>query len=160
VNGQQVLLHSEKAEELVAFLACERGSVSKRKTAAALWPGADEDRAMNNLYKTLGHLRGPEFGDLELIAEQRGSISLNAAGVTSDLEQFLAKYKSDAPEDWESAVELYRGILLIDNAFDWAAEYEAYYDTRYYELLRRLSEHYGKTENANLARYYRARMTE
>jgi len=63
-------------------------------------------------------------------------------------------YKSAKSKDWEYAIDLYKDILLIGNAFEWASMYEAFYDTHYCDLLIRLSDFHNTSGNAVLAKYY------
>ncbi|MDR3090605.1 MAG: hypothetical protein LBU36_00185 [Clostridiales bacterium] len=156
-GGETTDTHSAKANELIAFLACERGSVSKRRAAETLWADSPPEKAIKSLYQTLRHLRTLDFPAPPIVSETRGALRLAAATDTAD---FLRLYESGAPEDWERAVVLYRGILLVDNCYDWASEYEGYYDVRYYELLSRLAAHYASAGNKNLARYYKNRLNE
>ncbi|MDR1649167.1 MAG: hypothetical protein LBR71_02810 [Synergistaceae bacterium] len=155
-------LHSAKAGELLAFLACERGGmVSKQRTAETLWPNAEGDRARRSLYKIIQHIRKLTFGGQAIpLLDAHGEISLDLRRVRVDAEEFLNLYASASPEDWERALELYRGILLLDSDYDWAHEYETFYDVRYYELLERLARYYSDAKNENLARYYRNRLSE
>jgi two-component SAPR family response regulator len=84
---------------------------------------------------------------------------LNSA-VATDIGDFCRLYNSDVPECWRKAIELYRGILLLDSHYGWAAEYEGYYDARYYDLLDRLAAFYRDKGNPVMARYYEAKMAE
>jgi hypothetical protein len=95
----------------------------------------------------------------ELLAKKRGGIGL-ASSVRTDLADFLRLYASGGAKDWREAVELYRGIPLIECPYEWAAEYEGFYDTRYYELLSRLAAHFDAEGNTILARYYKDKLTE
>jgi two-component SAPR family response regulator len=162
VDGEPVDLHGSKAEELIAFLACERGRrVSKRRAAEALWPDVCEHSALQSLYKVLQHLNKLSYhGQRIPLIVTRGAVGLDVHRMAIDSLDFRRLYDSDDPKDWERAIDLYRGILLIDSGYDWASEYEADYDVRYYELLDRLAKHYAETGNQNLARYYRRRLTE
>jgi two-component SAPR family response regulator len=162
IDGGIVDMHSAKAAELIAFLACERGcSVSKHRAADALWPDPGGDAAMQSLYKVIQHIRKLSYHGQKIpLTITRGAVNLDVARVTLDVLDFLRLYDSDEPKDWERAIGLYRDILLIDSGYDWASEYEADYDVRYYELLDRLEKHYVKTGNQNLARYYRKRLSE
>ncbi|GHU87691.1 hypothetical protein FACS1894202_02430 [Clostridia bacterium] len=158
VGGVEIDLHNAKASELLAFLACERGAVSKAKAADRLWPDAEPKRAMDSLYHILRHIRQLENG-AEFIEEQRGAVSLGRR-VGTDADEFVKLYNSDNPEDWRKAVELYRNVLLIDSVYDWAIDYESHYDTIYYDVLSRLSAHYESCGNRVLARYYKDKLNE
>ncbi|MDR2359936.1 MAG: hypothetical protein LBD85_01465 [Oscillospiraceae bacterium] len=160
INGKSVNLHSLKADELIALLICERGKpISKQRAAGALWP--NNDCPLPNLYKVIEHIHRWRFEGVSVpLIAARGSICIDISEVDADTEDFIRLYNSDAPEDWVTAVELYRGILLIDSKYDWAVEYEAYYDVRYYELLERLTGHYEKIADRNMTQYYRAKQAE
>jgi two-component SAPR family response regulator len=155
-------LHSAKARELLAFLACERGrAVSKRRAAEILWPDAGGDRALQRLYKTIQHIRKLTFrGQTIPLLDAHGEISLDLRRAEADTEEFLSLYASASPEDWKRALELYRGILLLDSDYDWAHEYETSYDVRYCELLERLAQHYAGAGNSYLARHYRDKLSK
>ena len=158
INGNIENLHSAKAEELIAFIACERGSVSKAKAAESLWSAANPNHAMDSLYKTLRHIRSLPFH--VPIVHTRRTLQLDLFNVDLDIDEFLECCKSSDVTSWERAVEIYRGILLIDNAYEWSSMYEAFYDVRYYELLNRLAEHYKAARNKNKARYYQSKLDE
>ncbi|MDL2248460.1 hypothetical protein LJB89_02055 [Tyzzerella sp. OttesenSCG-928-J15] len=151
-------MHSEKAEELLALLVCERGAVSKAKIAGLLWPNALPKQAANSLDQLLRHIKKLPF-HIPII-KRRGVLQLDESSVWLDTSTFMQCCESHAPEDWIFAVNLYRDVLLIDNAYDWANFYESFYDVQYYELLRRLSVHYKEGGNTALASHYRNKYEE
>ena len=157
IDGNAVNLHSAKAEELIAFLACENGLVSKHKVAETLWATVLPEQAMDSLYKVLQHIKHLPF--YVPVVQARGKLSLDLSSVKMDLAEFLSYYESFNIKDWEKAVSLYRDILLVDNCYDWSNKYEARYDTYYYEILSRLVEYYQDKNNPYMAYYYQSKLT-
>jgi two-component SAPR family response regulator len=160
-DGKTINLRSAKAEELFALLACEQGlPISKSRAAEMLWCDIDSKRAANNLYQILHNIKKAAPNVSAAIILTRGAIQLDTSRAMTDTEKFMALYNSPEPKDWVAAINLYRGILLMDNKYDWANEYEAYYDICYYEMQNRLEKYYAEIGNINMSRYYRDKALE
>jgi two-component SAPR family response regulator len=158
-GGAAVNLHSAKAEELIAFLVCEQQSVSKHKVAETLWPDADDKHAMDSLYKTLRHISKISADGKRLpVIDNRNSLQIDFTAVLIDTYEFLSLCGSSESDDRERAVGIYKSGLLIDNNYDWAIDYEADYDIRYYELLQDLGRHFSRLGDKKKVRYYKAKM--
>jgi two-component SAPR family response regulator len=161
LDGTQVDLHSGKAEELLALLVCEPNGVSTSKAVEMMWPAAPPVKATAELYKIIKHLQMLINGGLPLpLTVTRGALSLNTSQIEIDFVTFAALERSEKAEDWERSVELYSGVLLSDNRFDWAVEYESVYDVVYYDLLARLQTHFNSRGDNDKARYYRDKLPE
>lgn len=156
-GGEIVAVPNRKARELLALLFARGGGPLHKLTAAqTLWPGADEDHAMDSLYKACGVLRRMIRAGIPIPLEiRRDVLTLDIRKLDSDVKQFEALYQRR--QDivcCQAAVTLYKGPFLFDEYYEWTAQTEAYYDLRYMELLeilaRRLSE-----QGAPEAAYYR-----
>jgi two-component SAPR family response regulator len=152
-----------KAEELVALLVCEKGGrISKPKAAEALWPDAEPEQAADSLRKATSYLR-KEIADgnlpLKLLMD-KNTLQLDVSGIAADIFLFPELCKSDDADDWEKAVDMYRGQLLADTNYGWAVEYEGKYDMAYYDLLEKLAVHYDSAGNRDKAGYFRDKLSE
>ena len=157
IDGKPVDFGMKKAEELLALLVCELGgSVSKSKAASMLWPDSLPAISADSLRKVIRHLNRMIKDGLALPLQiTRSGLRLDISSADIDMVNFKAHSKSDAPEDWERAIDAYRGVLLSDNGFDWATEYDGEYAAAYFDLLTRLEQYFMKGGQNEKARYYR-----
>jgi two-component SAPR family response regulator len=157
IDGKSVDFGMKKAEELLALLVCKLGgSVSKSKAASMLWPDSLPKIAADSLRKVIRHLNKMMREGLALPLQiTRSGLCFDISSADIDIVNFKAYSKSEAPEDWERAVDVYRGVLLSDNGFDWATEYDGEYDTVYFDLLLRLEQYFTRGGKNEKARYYR-----
>ena len=160
-SGVPVALEGKKARELVAFLACEEGRpTAKRMAAEALWPGREEQRAMDSLYKVCRQLQEPaRRGEIPAVHSTRGSLWLDMEQVECDLTAFRALTGPTAePADLRRAVELYRGPLLAEEGCEWAGRLEGFYDMRYLEAVEALRDYFHRLGREREAEYYEGLM--
>jgi TolB-like protein/DNA-binding SARP family transcriptional activator len=121
---------------LLAVLALARGrSLTRDKLIALLWPEATPDRARPQLSDTLYILRHA-LGEGAVRSVGDG-LALNAAAVTSDVEQFEQLLENGRLED---AVSIYGGPLLDGFHVPDSVEFETWLDGERAELAR----HYGR----------------
>lgn len=140
-DARPARVEKEKARELLAFLACERGRPSsKRRAAEALWPGRTEAQAVDSLYKVCRYLQEcRQRGEAPAVRAARGQLWLDMAQINCDLERFYALSGPAASlEELRQAAELYRGPLLVEEGYEWSEDWEGFYDLRYLDVLARL----------------------
>jgi two-component SAPR family response regulator len=154
-GGRVVTLTKRKARELIAYLLCHRGQpVRKTKIAQELWSDSAAENALSLLYKTCRYIRESEE-NIPLV-EKRGFLWLDLTGVSCDILEFDRLFaEKDNIESCALAVELAKAQLFFDEAYDWVAPFEAYYDIRYLELAEKLIVHYEEEGNMARADYYR-----
>lgn len=157
LNGTPLMLSSKK-EELLALLACEGGGpLTKRYVAEMLWADSPPLQALNNLYKLSVRIQAmKEKIPLRL---DKNHISLNMDHIHCELEEFEILYKNRHEiQTCRQAIELYRGLLFYQNCYEWAGQWEAYYDLRYMELLECMALHYEKSGDKKTSEIYRSYM--
>jgi two-component SAPR family response regulator len=149
-------LHSDKARELIAFLACEHGlPVPKARIASQLWPSVPERRARDSLYKVLRHIRSISCAEVPIpVVCGQGRAYLDTSVATVDIEEFVRLSLGDDPAGWERAVAMCRCPLLCDEHFEWAAQYEGQYEMLCQDILERLAAYHGAVGASNKAYYY------
>jgi len=97
------------AVELVVYLVVHPGGVVNEQWATALWP--DKIMAPASLHSTASAARrslGTAASGEDHLPRARGRLALGH-DVRSDWDTFVAKSRSGAPSDWESALLLIRG---------------------------------------------------
>lgn len=145
---------AQKAQALLIYLAVETGRQHQRDTLMSLfWPDSPQKSAQQSLRQTLYLLRQTidlEKRDAPLIQAERFTVSLNKTWIWLDVEQFvLLSANGRLSEEWQQAVELYRGHFLADfylpdsSPFEeWVAGKRAFYQRQMQMLLQRLAEHH------------------
>ncbi|MEZ4736533.1 MAG: BTAD domain-containing putative transcriptional regulator [Caldilineaceae bacterium] len=116
--------HSDKARALLAYLAVEPREHDRKVLATLLWPEIDDQYARTNLRTTLYRLRQtltnalPGAGD-RLLTVTRQTVHFNPTEGVVDVLRFQAllsrQLTATAPEptQWEEAIALYQGELLM-----------------------------------------------
>ena len=129
---------------LLGFVLLHRNENPTRDGVAfCLWPDVSEATARARFRKQL-HLLATAFlprrddGAAWLLADKRFIRWNPAAGVQLDLDEF-EKFAKD-PEQYEWAVELYRGDLLEGNEGDWIRPPRAHLQQRFLTMLSSLIE--------------------
>ncbi|MFP3853465.1 MAG: BTAD domain-containing putative transcriptional regulator, partial [Anaerolineales bacterium] len=107
-----------KAAWLLQRLALDR-RLPKERAIDFLWPNLDSSSGANNLYRTLHSIRKTldehlGAGTSEDVLEFEDGVLSLAEEVWIDSDEFSRLAKSDNPEDWEKALDLYRDDLLAD----------------------------------------------
>ncbi|MDD2619784.1 MAG: response regulator [Syntrophomonadaceae bacterium] len=165
VDGQEINVgwRTKKAEELIAYLLCEKGRfVNKEKIAEALWPELDGEKSVANLYLAYYYLKKQEkkYGLLLPIESTRGKMRVLLEEVECDMVAFEHRLQScyhiedENIELAENAAKLYQGMLLQNNYYSWALDNQQYYELAYLELLRRIIAYYAKIGNISKQRIY------
>ncbi len=155
--GERVVhMRNRKAEELLAYLACERGRPVRKTTVCEdIWPGAEPEKARDCLYKACRHIRQFKAEGVDVpVMLRRGSIWLDMERVETDTEAFLSLYHENNPKADADAVDIYEGPLLSDECYEWSNVYEASFEIRYIELLQRLTTHYREAGLQRIENYY------
>ncbi len=125
----------QKARGLVKQLALARGHrLGREETMERLWPEAERDAALNNLYFAVRIARGAldrhlpgKTGRCSVLQLSGGVLALSpTVSVTVDVDTFYAAASaarlSDDPRAYNVALDLYAGEVLPDDLYeDWAA---------------------------------------
>lgn len=163
---------TKKAEELVAYLICEKGRfVPKEKIAEDLWPEVDGDKSQANLHVAYYYLKMQEKnkGRKLPIESLRGKMKLQLDDVQCDLVEFDDLYerlfsKSGQPDKMPQqteklqlllqAADLYNGPLFADQFYNWATPLQQRCEVRYEEILQQLIKIYRDNgDEMKAARY-------
>ncbi len=144
-----------KPKQLIKLLALQPHHQLHREQAMEfLWPDSDPESATNNLHKAVHlarHSLEPALksaADSHFIITRGQQIVLSAPGMLYiDAEEFerqaTAAIKSDDAASCETALGLYRGDLLNEDAYeDWAATRREQLRELYHRLLARLPKIY------------------
>lgn len=157
---------TKKAEELIAFLICEKGKfVSKEKIADTLWPELDGVKGVSNLYLAFYYIKKQESskGIKIPIESERGKMRINLNETICDLNIFdqmaeKAEYETEERlKILEKAVQLYQGALLEDCYYDWVVDYQQYYALKNEGFLQELIDHNKRIGNLEKADYYKSK---
>ena len=147
-----------QAVALLGFVLLHRNENPTRDGVAfSLWPDVIEATARARFRKHL-HLLATAFlprrddGAAWLLADKRFIRWNPAACVQLDLDEF--EKCADDPEQYERAVELYRGDLLEETEGDWVRAPRAHLQQRFVSLLAALIERtHGRREFAKTCSY-------
>lgn len=120
VGGQDVDVPSRKARCLFAYLALRRGAAVPRETLCGLlWGDRGEEQARASLRQSLSTLRKALGAEASAaISATQNSITLDAKGISTDVEQLESAAKSDSITELETANQLYQGDLLEGLSLD------------------------------------------
>ena len=151
---------SRKAGEFLALLACERGGPLPKRTAASLlWPDCTDIQAVNSLshlFRRINKLPYPIP-----LQQDKKNIWLDMDFIYCEIYEFEELYSRSGDVDaCERALSLYRGLLFYLDCFEWASQWEAYYDLRYMALLERTAMRLEKQGLSHAAQVYKDRMEQ
>jgi DNA-binding SARP family transcriptional activator len=135
-DGARAPIDTRKAIALLAYLVRSGRPISRDHLAALLWPDADQTRARSALRRTLSSLNAALGSGLAI---ERESLRFTGAGVSTDVDEFVAAARSDDPADWDRAVDLYAGDLLAGFTLRDSAEFEEWQLAAADELRRDLA---------------------
>lgn len=147
---------TKKAEELLAYLICEKGRfVSKEKIAEALWPDLDGEKSMSNLYLAYYYIKkqAKNSGIIFPIESGRGKMCLKMDNMDCDiikLDSYIEKCTSIDEHNIETAervLELYIGMPFEDSYYAWAVEIQQYYENMHTYILKEVFNYYEKQGN-------------
>lgn len=171
VEGQELnpRWRTKKAEELLAYLICEKGRfVSKEKIAEALWPELDGHKSVSNLYLAYYYLKKQSeiSGIVFPIESERGKMRIRLEDADCDILNF--DHFIEACRDMndqsiamaEKAEEIYRGTLLEDSYYTWAVELQQKYEVAYMELLKRITEYHREKRNLKKFNFYLGKLND
>jgi two-component SAPR family response regulator len=152
---------TRKAEELIAYLLCQKGRfVSKEKLAEVLWPEQDGEKGLSNLYLAYYYIKkqGKSSGVFIPMESERGKMRINLEKKDCDLLAFdrLTERTGDVAA-MEQAVALYQGPIFENAYYPWLTEYQQRYEVHYEDILSRLMEYYKKEGNQAKWEYYNDR---
>lgn len=148
------LMNSQKAEELIAFLATYNGqSVKKTVVCDALWSNASPKRSADSLYKLVRKIKAmPIPFHIEC---KRNIIQFHMDNVKSDLTDFLYHIQNRENIDaMEKAIHLYQGTLFEEEDYEWIIQKEGKFDMLYLDALQYLSDYYEGKGNKMKSRHY------
>lgn len=170
VNGKDLNSgwRTRKAEELIAFLICEKGNyVAKEKIAEALWPEQSRDSALSNLYMAYYYIKKQEekTGVKIPIESERGKMRIDMKHIVCDMVEFAQLIdngkKSNGLERiayYEKAGEIYQGTLFEDRYYTWTSMIQGFYEFKYIELITSLIECYKSDGNKQKVVYYQKKL--
>jgi DNA-binding SARP family transcriptional activator/energy-coupling factor transporter ATP-binding protein EcfA2 len=124
-----------RALPLIAYLALQRGPVSRPAAGAALWPDETEDVARTNLRRHLHRVRAALPSAAEpWIVEDKKSVAINRrAPLVVDVNAFETLLESPAKR--ADAVDLYGGDLLAAYDDEWLVIERERLRARYVDAL-------------------------
>lgn len=165
INGQEINdgWRTKKAEELLAYLVCEKGHfISKDKIASALWPESDGEKSVSNLYLAYYYLKKQEknHGVLFPIESIRGKMRIRLEEIACDMVDFedllqnCRNIDSDNIHLAEKAVEFYKGMLFEDSYYSWVTEAQQHYELSCLNLLRKMDDYFQKIGDQEKQRFY------
>ena len=153
-NGQDINVNwrTRKAEELLAYLICNKGSyVSKEKIADALWPDLDGDKSMANLYLAYYYVKKmkPDFGVALPVQSARGKMRFDMNQVKCDLMDFI-RLSEELGFINEANLELANQALDVssrepfeDSYFPWLVDYQQKFERMRTDIKRRVDEYHN-----------------
>jgi two-component system LytT family response regulator len=157
---------TKKAEELLAYLICEKGRfVAKEKIAEALWPNLDNAKSIANLYLAYYYLKKHSVLS-SLIESERGKMRIRLEDADCDLINFDRIIQScrDITDanimTAEKGEAIYQGILLEDRYYAWILELQQQYELAYMDLLKKITVYYKKKHNPVKFQYYLGRLNQ
>ncbi len=111
--GHPVPIRSQKAQALLAYLACHPGQSHPRdKLATLLWPEIDDHQARANLRKALFVLRPALAAAPSSLRIEEGAVALDTGALDIDVVAFERLVRQGTPQALQQAADLYRGDLL------------------------------------------------
>ena len=135
-GGETVAVSSRKSRALLAYLALQPDRAhSREKLATLLWGDRFDKQARQSLRQAITVLR-KELGaasENEVLLGDRDQLAVDAAAVTSDVQEFRAALASGTPAGLRRALDLYRGDLLPDFTAE-AEEFDAWLDEQRQQL--------------------------
>ncbi|WP_322480367.1 AAA family ATPase [Thermogemmatispora sp.] len=160
IAGAPLVLHHQKAQALLYYLAASESPQSREHLAALFWSDVPEDNARHSLRSNLYVIRRTlqSHGVAEALVVDGPYVSLAEDWLVCDLRCFRRLVRQGSEQALSEAVQLYRGPLLqgftLNGAplFDeWLQAEEAALSHSYQAALRRLAtfaEQEGRWEEA------------
>ncbi|WP_010244506.1 LytR/AlgR family response regulator transcription factor [Acetivibrio cellulolyticus] len=172
VDGNEINTgwRTRKAEELIAFLLCEKGEfVSKEKIAEALWPETDGEKGVSNLYLAYYYIKKQEnINGIRIPVEsERGKMRINLEDIDCDMlvfDKYAEKIDdlngADRIAYLEKTVRLYKGTVFEDRYYSWTVSVQQQYEMEYVKILNSLKEYYENTSDIENSNYYTKKLNE
>lgn len=152
---------TRKSKYLFAYLACQGDrDVPDEKLMELFWPDHDPDKARQNLYSALSHIRKALEGYLpeydKVVVSHKGFYRINATvHHTVDVRDFDHYYDAatqasragnsdEAVGAFQRAEGLYQGEFLEGYYSDWALNYRDDYERKYQDLINRLMVYFAQ----------------
>lgn len=155
---------TRKAEELIAYLLCEKGRfASKEKIAEALWPELDGEKGASNLYLAYYYIKKQESktGVKIPIESERGKMRIRIEEIDCDMTRFdrLVSDRTDVNaagriDLMEEAAGLYKGTLLEDGYYSWAVPLQQKYEIEFADILKDLIKYCKQRSDTDKMKYY------
>jgi DNA-binding SARP family transcriptional activator/predicted ATPase len=148
VAGAPLVLHHQKAQALLYYLAVTGTPQRREHLAALLWSDVPEENARHSLRSNLYVIRRTlqAAGAAETLVVEGQYVYLDERLVVCDVARFRRLLQQDGRAALVEAIALYRGRLLegfvIDGAplfEEWLRQEEAALSQAYLEVLRRLA---------------------
>lgn len=149
VEGKEVTGLSRPVKWLLALLAVHHNTpLSREWLAATLWPEATHERSAFYLRRSLMQLR-TALGSQQhrLCAPPRAAVRLDLSHAFCDLVLFDRLVEAEETTAWESAISLYRGVILEGCGMSWALIERERCRERYVHTLERLADQYAERGN-------------
>jgi DNA-binding SARP family transcriptional activator len=157
---------NSKAIAIFKCLLARRGrSISQDMLMGWLWPESSPKKARWSLNSAVYALRRsldehpPDLVTSEFVILERGHYRLARLRISSDVEEFDARYErgrflerakktEDAASEYEKAVALYRGDYLAEDLYeDWTMIERERLTSAYVDILDRLAAHHEQAGN-------------
>lgn len=154
---------TRKSKYLFAYLACHgERDVLDEKLMDLFWPDHDPEKARQNLYSALSHVRKalesflPDYE--KVITSHKGFYRVNAqVPLVVDVREFDRYYEAatkaaragnvdESVRTFQRAEAVYQGEFLEGYYTDWAVDYRHEYERKYQETLNRLMSHFLEKE--------------
>lgn len=131
---------------LLFFFALDRPVITRSEICEAFWPELETDQAVNVFHVTKRRLH--KALDMDVLVHEGGYYRLNPAlGVQYDVMEFVGRVmrgrdesNPDRVQEWQRAIELYRGPFLQGHSDRWIGNRRAGYRAGYLEALRQMAE--------------------
>jgi DNA-binding SARP family transcriptional activator len=157
LNGKPIDTWEGHLPRLLFFFALDRPVITRSEICQAFWPDLDTDQAVNVFHVTKRRLH--KAFEMDVLVHEEGYYRINPElGVQYDVMDFVAhlmegrnRDNTSRMEDWQRAINLYRGPFLQGHNDDWITSRRSDFQSGYLEALTetaryRLSE--GHREHA------------
>jgi DNA-binding SARP family transcriptional activator len=148
-DASRVVLPTEKARALLAYLAVNAGRRHPRdRLATLLWGDRPDEQARANLRKTLSRLHGALSGRAPAcLVQGRSDVGVRPGALVVDVARFETLAREGTPESLEQAAGLHRGPFLDglgdcgESFHEWLMAERRRLDETLHDVLRRLLDH-------------------
>jgi len=141
-RGEPLALPRRQARAVLYILAHEGKPLGREKLADLLWPEKAPAAARRNLARLLSLLRS-ELPVKELLGSDNAAVWLDPGQASCDVQDFQQLGKSNLPQEWKTAVSLYRGSFLDSFTLE-SYTFEEWQESNALDLERRYLETLAK----------------